>query len=66
MKGPAPTPTHLKLLRGNPGQRNLSNRREPMPALPTKPPEPPKYLIGFAREEWERIIVECYHVKLVT
>lgn len=29
--GPKPTPTHLKLLRGNPGKRKL-NKREPQPA----------------------------------
>ena len=62
---PRPLPTHLKLLRGNPGQRAL-NRHEPQPALPTGPPEPPDDLTGYAREEWNRIIVEAFHLKLVT
>jgi P27 family predicted phage terminase small subunit len=65
MSGPRPTPTHLKLLRGNPGQRAL-NRREPEPTLPARPPAPPNFLKGLAREEWQRIIVELYRLHLVT
>jgi P27 family predicted phage terminase small subunit len=58
-------PTHLKLLRGNPGQRSI-NKYEPMPEQPARPPEPPDDLIGYAREEWNRIIVEAFRLKLVT
>jgi P27 family predicted phage terminase small subunit len=65
LRGPRPTPTHLKLIRGNPGQRAL-NKREPMPALPARPPKPPSFLTGYAREEWDRIVVEAFHLKLVT
>ncbi len=32
MPGPRPTPTYLKLLRGNPGKRKL-NKREPQPQI---------------------------------
>ena len=43
MKGRKPTPTYLKLLKGNPGKRSL-NKHEPKPALLNKPPEPPPFL----------------------
>jgi P27 family predicted phage terminase small subunit len=51
--GPPPIPTHLKLLRGNPGGRPL-NRNEPQPP-PVETTEPPDYLIGHAADEWRRI-----------
>jgi hypothetical protein len=33
MSGPRPTPTYLKLLRGNPGRRPI-NKNEPKPEIP--------------------------------
>jgi P27 family predicted phage terminase small subunit len=63
--GKPPLPTHLKLLRGNPGQRAL-NKREPEPTPPTEPPEPPADLGPYAKEEWSRIIVEAFRLRLVT
>ena len=65
LRGPPAKPTHLKLLRGNPGHQVL-NKREPRPALPDKPPAPPDTLAGYAREEWDRIVVEAFRLKLVT
>jgi P27 family predicted phage terminase small subunit len=65
LRGPPAKPTHLKLLRGNPGHQVL-NKREPRPALPDKPPPPPDTLSGYAREEWDRIVVEAFRLKLVT
>lgn len=44
-----PTPTHLKLLRGNPGKRAI-NRREPKP--PGDLREPPPDLPAPARPYW--------------
>jgi P27 family predicted phage terminase small subunit len=64
-RGPVAAPTVLKLIRGNPGQRSL-NKREPQPTLPAEPPGAPETLTGFARQEWDRIIVELYRLKLVT
>ena len=64
-RGPPPLPTHLKLLRGNPGHQVL-NKREPEPALLARPPEPPDDLGEYAKEEWRRIIVEAFNLKLVT
>lgn len=65
MPGPRPIPTHLKVLRGNPGKQKL-NREEPEPTLPPAPPEPPPYLTGYAREEWERLSTELFRLKLLT
>jgi len=46
-----PTPTYLKIVRGNPGKRPI-NRAEP-PAPPAIP-EPPAWLCAAALVEWER------------
>ena len=47
MKGRKPTPTHLKVIKGNPGRRPL-NRREPVAA--TALPEPPDWIGAEARD----------------
>jgi P27 family predicted phage terminase small subunit len=65
MRGRRPTPTYLKLLRGNPGQRRL-NMDEPQPAQPPAPPEPPEYLNGYGAQEWRRVIAEAHRLRLVT
>ena len=64
-RGPPPVPTHLKLLRGNPGKQAL-NKHEPQPLLPDKVPDPPEFLSGYAHDEWYRIIDELYRLRLVT
>jgi P27 family predicted phage terminase small subunit len=65
MRGPRPIPTHLKLLRGNPGHQVL-NKSEPEPVIPDDVPEPPAFLSGHARDEWWRVVTELYRLKLVT
>ena len=52
MRGRKPTPTHLKLIAGNPGKRPL-NRNEPKPriAIPTCP----AHLNPSAKAEWKRL-----------
>lgn len=54
MAGPAPKPTKLKLLAGNPGKRRL-NDREPAPAVPDRAPYAPRFLGAEAKKEWRRI-----------
>jgi P27 family predicted phage terminase small subunit len=49
MPGPAPTPTRLKVLRGNPGKRKI-NGAEPVPLRGL--PECPERFKGAAREAW--------------
>jgi|FLYL01.1.fsa_nt_gi P27 family predicted phage terminase small subunit len=51
-RGPAPTPTGLKLLRGNPGKRPLNTRE---PAVAPGSVEPPAELQGRARELWAEL-----------
>ena len=63
MAGRRPTPTHLKVLAGNPGKRPLPVD-EPKPEI--KAPEPPDYLCEIALEEWNRIVPELLKLKLVS
>jgi P27 family predicted phage terminase small subunit len=65
MPGPPRVPTHLKLLRRNPGHQRL-NRNEPVPAQPPAVPEPPAFLTGYAADEWYRVSAELHHLKLLT
>jgi P27 family predicted phage terminase small subunit len=55
MRGRKPVPPYLKLLRGNPGKREIK------PGLPvdrpTEVPEP-QFLSPYAREEWTRLAGE--------
>ena len=54
-RGRKPTPTHLKVLAGNPGKRPL-NLHEPQPAGGFPPC--PERLQGKARAAWERLSKE--------
>lgn len=51
MSGPAPQPTALRLLRGNPGKRAI-NRNEP---VFTGTPQCPSWLTPTAQAEWDRV-----------
>ncbi len=62
-RGPAPKPTALKELEGNPGKRQL-NKREPHPR-PIVPPCP-KHLTDVARKEWRRIVRELVVLDMIT
>ena len=57
-------PTHLKLLRGNPGKRPI--KPEPEPAVPEKLPEPPAFLTEDAVNEWWRVVPELRALGLLT
>lgn len=65
MPGPRPTPTYLKLLRGNPGRRPI-NKNEPKPEIPAKQPAPPAWLSAYALEEWKRVAPELWRINLLT
>lgn len=52
MAGRPRTPTHLKLVKGNPGKRALP-KKEPAPARWTG--NPPAWLSDHARTAWDRI-----------
>jgi P27 family predicted phage terminase small subunit len=64
MSGPPPTPFHLPILRGNPSRRPL--RPEPQPEVEAKVPEPPPFLIGYARAEWEYVAPHLHRLNLLT
>jgi P27 family predicted phage terminase small subunit len=53
MRGRKPTPTALRVLRGNPGKRRIP-ANEPQP--PIKMPTKPDYVTGEAAEIWQRIV----------
>lgn len=54
LRGPAPAPTALKIIRGNPGKRAL-NRDEPQPEK-GRPPLPDSVAESeAAKREWERL-----------
>ena len=57
-------PTHLRLLRGNPGKRPI--KPEPEPAVPEKLPEPPAFLSEDAVNEWWRVAPELHALDLLT
>lgn len=63
MRGTKPTPTHLKIIEGNPGKRAIhGNEPEPVKEIP----EPPAELNDDARLEWERVAAELYRVNLLS
>ncbi len=62
-RGRKPKPSHLKLVRGNPGKRPL-NKNEPKPELAL--PMPPPHLADEAKVEWGRIGHELYQLGLLT
>jgi len=62
-RGPAPKPTVLKVLHGNPGKRPLPmNEPKPRPVAPAAP----KWLSPVALAEWKRITPELEHIGLLT
>jgi P27 family predicted phage terminase small subunit len=62
MSGRRPKPTKLKEITGNPGKRAL-NKSEPRPSgVPTCP----RWIIGDARKEWNRISKELIAIGLLT
>src|SRR3954467_6293705 len=63
LRGPAPKPTAIKRLEGNPGKRKL-NDAEPTPTLGA--PECPDHLDDIARKEWERLTTILVAMKVLT
>ena len=65
MATPKPTPTELKLIRGNPGRRPLP-KNEFKPEVKTKIPTAPKYLGQVGKKEWRRVAKHLIPVRLLT
>lgn len=67
-RGPAPTPTALKLLRGNPGKRAI-NHEEPKPDVvkaDDAQAKCPQWLTGEARKLWTRVAPGAIAAGLLT
>jgi len=62
-RGRKPTPTHLKLVRGNPGKRPV-NQAEPKPKVVL--PSPPAELSEDALAEWNRVASDLYGLGILT
>ena len=63
MSGPAPKPTKLKELAGNPGKRKLNKSEpKPVPGIPSCP----RHLSDRAKREWHRVTRELNAVGLLT
>jgi P27 family predicted phage terminase small subunit len=62
-RGPAPTPTNLRVLRG---ERRPSRVSPAEPKPRQLPPEPPGWLSAAAREEWDRIVPDLTAMHTVT
>jgi P27 family predicted phage terminase small subunit len=63
MKGRKPTPTTLRILRGNPGKRPLPRDE---PKLKPELPEPPEILQSVALAEWHRMAPLLHGAGLLT
>src|SRR4051812_44355226 len=63
MVGRKPTPTALRILRGNPGKRPI-NRNEPQMDIGT--PSCPKDLLPDAKKEWRRIVPVLRQLGILT
>jgi P27 family predicted phage terminase small subunit len=62
--GQTPVPARLKALRGNPGQYPIKD--EPQPDQADEVPEPPKFVKGYAAEEWRTVAPELHRLGLLT
>ena len=61
--GPPPTPTHLRLLQGNPGKRALNkNEAHPTAGIPPCP----RHLDTVARKEWRTISKQLVELGLLS
>lgn len=65
MPGPAPKPTALKKLEGNPGKRALP-KDEPNHAVPKRQPPPPTHLNKEAKKHFKRIAARLIKVRVFT
>ena len=63
MRGPAPTPTALRVLEGNPSKRPL-NRQEPQPRA--RAPRCPDHLDDGAKREWKRLLPILRRMRVLT
>ena len=63
MAGRTPKPTALKVVTGNPSKRAL-NKNEPKPDL--RIPECPEYIVGNAKNAWDKLAVMLESMGVLT
>ena len=62
-RGPAPKPTVLRVIEGNPGKQAINKREpQPRPVAPTCP----QWMATEAKAEWKRIAPELERIGLLT
>ena len=62
-RGPAPKPTVLRVIEGNPSKRPIDkNEPKPRPGVPTRP----AWLLPEAKHEWARVVPELDRIGLLT
>jgi P27 family predicted phage terminase small subunit len=64
LRGQKPVPTQLKLLRGNPGRRPVSEGLKPEQSADI--PEPPPFITGYAADEWCCVAMELHRLGVLT
>jgi len=63
LRGPAPKPSGLRVLEGNPARRPLpTNEPRPLPGEP----EMPDYLDADARKEWQHLVKILLEMRVLT
>jgi len=63
-RGAKPVPTQLKLLRGNPGKRPISEGMRPEQSAEI--PDPPAFITGYAADEWWCVATELHRLGVLT
>ena len=64
-RGPAPKPSNLKVLNGNPGKRKI-NSDEPQFEISEKVPSAPSTLGKIGKKEWRRLAPHIHKIGLLT
>jgi phage terminase small subunit len=64
MRGRKPIPSHMRLVRGNPGKRAPMSELRPHPVEAI--PEPPAFLLEEAKAEWRRVAPELVELGSLT
>jgi P27 family predicted phage terminase small subunit len=63
-RGTKPMPAQLKLLRGNPGKRPISEGLRPEQAADV--PDPPVFITGYAADEWWCVATELHRLGVLS
>jgi P27 family predicted phage terminase small subunit len=64
LRGQKPVPPQLKLLRGNPGRRPVSEGLKPEQSADI--PQPPPFITGYAADEWWSVATELHRLGVLT